>query len=96
MPYFKGLKNTFCQQFDDFKALNGLNILIFLSFICKLTEISMNMSISLCAKNKRKRGIKNVDLTKSYTSLTDSEHFSASLLEMMLMILGKHGHVFGK
>jgi hypothetical protein len=54
------------------------------------------MSISFDAKKERKRGIKNVDLTKSYTILTDSGIFSASLLEMMLMISGKHGHVFGK
>ncbi|MDR1981705.1 MAG: hypothetical protein LBQ39_08845 [Tannerellaceae bacterium] len=54
------------------------------------------MSNSLGVEKERKRDIKNVDLTKTYASLTDSGNFSASLLKMMLMILGKHGIVFGK
>jgi hypothetical protein len=54
------------------------------------------MSISLGAKKERKRGVKNVDLTKSYATLTDPSNFSASLLKMMLMILGKHGTILGK
>jgi hypothetical protein len=54
------------------------------------------MSISLGVEKERKWGVKNVDLTKSYITLTDTEHFSPSLLEMMLMISGKYGHVFGK
>ncbi|MDR1897971.1 MAG: hypothetical protein LBR10_14395 [Prevotellaceae bacterium] len=54
------------------------------------------MSISLGVEKERKWGIKNVDLTKSCVRLTNDGDFSASLLEMMLMILGKHGHVFGK
>jgi hypothetical protein len=92
MSYFKGLENTFCKQFDDFKAFNTHNKLIFLSFICKLTEISINMSFSFDAEKERKRGIKSVDLTKSYTTLTDAEIFSASVLEMTLMISGKRCH----
>ncbi|MDR1981695.1 MAG: hypothetical protein LBQ39_08790 [Tannerellaceae bacterium] len=90
------MKNTFCQQFKDFKAFNDLNRPVFLSFICILTEFSINVSISLGVEKERKRGVKNVDLTKYYAILTDSENLSASLLEMMLMISGKHGHVFGK
>jgi hypothetical protein len=96
MPYFKDLENTFCQLFDDFNVFNDLHILTFLSFICKLTEISMNMSVSFDVEKERKRAIKSVDLTKSYVSLTNAGDFSASLLDMMLMISGKHGHVFGK
>ncbi|MDR1980078.1 MAG: hypothetical protein LBQ39_00485 [Tannerellaceae bacterium] len=90
------LENTFCQQFKDFNAFNDLNRPVFISSICKLTEISMNMSISLGVEKERKWGVKNVDLTKSYIILTDSGDFPASLSEMTLMILGKHGHVFGK
>ncbi|MDR1980660.1 MAG: hypothetical protein LBQ39_03435 [Tannerellaceae bacterium] len=54
------------------------------------------MSNSLGAEKERKWGVKNVDLTKTYATLTDPEYLSASVLEMMLMILGKYGHVFGK
>jgi hypothetical protein len=91
-----GLKNTFCKQIKDFKAFECLFMLIFLSFICKLTEISINLSISLGAEKRRKRGIKNVDLTKYYAILTDSRNLPATLFEMMLMILGNHCRVFGK
>ncbi|MDR1980914.1 MAG: hypothetical protein LBQ39_04735 [Tannerellaceae bacterium] len=54
------------------------------------------MSICNCAKKERKWAIKNVDLTKSYVSLTNAGDFSASLLEMMLMFSGKHALFFGK
>ncbi|MDR1981201.1 MAG: hypothetical protein LBQ39_06235, partial [Tannerellaceae bacterium] len=80
------MKNTFCQRYKDFNGFNYIDRLTFLSFVCELTEISMNMSISFDAEKERKWAIKSVDLTKSYATLTDPDYFSASLLEMMLMI----------
>jgi hypothetical protein len=65
-------------------------------FACKLTEISINASISFGAEKERKWGVKSVDLTKYCVSLTDLQGSLGALLEMMLMFSEKHAYLLGK
>jgi hypothetical protein len=45
--------------------LNPFKNLLQLSFVCKLTEFSIKMSIRTCAEKEKKSPIKSIDLTKS-------------------------------
>jgi hypothetical protein len=96
MPDFDRLKITLCKHSDPFNPTNLLNHPVFLSNSCNLTEFSIKMIFQLRQKKERKRPIKNLDLTKSYTSLTDLRNSSAPFSEMMLMISEKVCILFGK